>query len=439
MINYSLSDIQRDIIVEKHAVFYYSHIKIKMEEYTKGLSGMDKVFMEKVQKDIGYILFYRTNDLKKYIEFNAKEAKIISLYNSTSYICKEKFNKIFSYEKFRDGRKSGYFVSLFSKLKRQMKITPISSGPSKIIGIIEISMKDINEFKIKIGLKNKIFKIDEMLGSLKEDMEILWASKSVTKQELYNSIEKTKEKVSCYYNWNAIEFIKLLDLHTCPYCNRLPLSYFTKSKWTINTDLDHFFDREQHPYFQLSILNLIPSCSICNRNMKLRKKAVRTKLKEVYYNYDNNMTDNKIYSLINPLDGNCIFSTIAPNEEISIFNLVKTPTYEIRVNRNLIQNKNEKFLNNVDVFRIEDVYKQHFYIIQDIIDKYDELNNTYFKESVTSLKNAFGSLNVEQAYIKLFSAEYNSSNYHNKINSKLIRDISNEFNITKLLVDKGFK
>lgn len=55
-----------------------------------------------------------------------------------------------------------------------------------------------------------------------------------------------------------------LDVKVCPYCNRMyTTTLFGESG--IRPDFDHFYPRSKYPYLAVSLFNLIPSCSMCNR------------------------------------------------------------------------------------------------------------------------------------------------------------------------------
>lgn len=55
-----------------------------------------------------------------------------------------------------------------------------------------------------------------------------------------------------------------LGVKVCPYCNRM---YTTTlfGECRIRPDFDHFYPKSQYPYLAVSLFNMIPSCSMCNR------------------------------------------------------------------------------------------------------------------------------------------------------------------------------
>lgn len=59
------------------------------------------------------------------------------------------------------------------------------------------------------------------------------------------------------------QMVKSLGLRTCPYCNRAFIG--TEEKENLGVQLDHFYSKSIYPFFAVSLYNLIPCCSYCNR------------------------------------------------------------------------------------------------------------------------------------------------------------------------------
>lgn len=74
--------------------------------------------------------------------------------------------------------------------------------------------------------------------------------------------------------WSGWHFLKQLGSATCSYCNSDGV--FTiecdqrgnKYKKLKKSELDHFWPRALFPFLGLSLYNLVPSCTRCNRNFK---------------------------------------------------------------------------------------------------------------------------------------------------------------------------
>ena len=81
---------------------------------------------------------------------------------------------------------------------------------------------------------------------------------------------------------SAVEWLKknnlILPLYSglryCPYCNADPV-YATRIKeQSVRSDLDHFFPKEKFPFLAVTLHNLVPACSRCNRLLKSDRRAI---------------------------------------------------------------------------------------------------------------------------------------------------------------------
>lgn len=96
------------------------------------------------------------------------------------------------------------------------------------------------------------------------------------KMDTLNSLKNTnlKNTLEKIFNYSrdrdkiASKFIEA-DFRVCIYCNRNFISNFnTKKTKRATFTLDHFYQKEKITIFALSLYNLIPSCAVCNTNIK---------------------------------------------------------------------------------------------------------------------------------------------------------------------------
>lgn len=96
------------------------------------------------------------------------------------------------------------------------------------------------------------------------------------------SYTTSKKKIFKAFDYNgrissnkeaAYELANKIGTRTCVYCNRV--YSFTIEDGNGNAvarpDFDHWLPKDKHPLLSMSFYNLIPSCPICNRSIKLRK------------------------------------------------------------------------------------------------------------------------------------------------------------------------
>jgi hypothetical protein len=66
-----------------------------------------------------------------------------------------------------------------------------------------------------------------------------------------------------HQEFDKLEFIKRINIDTCPYCNRNYIYYLSKAG-KIKPQIDHFYPTNIYPFLALTFYNLIPSCQTCN-------------------------------------------------------------------------------------------------------------------------------------------------------------------------------
>lgn len=62
----------------------------------------------------------------------------------------------------------------------------------------------------------------------------------------------------------AYHFFQLLNIRTCPYCNRNYTFTIQEDKKKTRPEFDHFYDKASYPLLAVSFYNLVPSCHTCN-------------------------------------------------------------------------------------------------------------------------------------------------------------------------------
>jgi len=210
--------------------------------------------------------------------------------------------------------------------------------------------------------------------------------------------EKTKE-------YNAYKFVELLDLKTCPYCNRNYISMLEKENGRgkqTRPELDHFHPKSIYPFLAINYYNLIPSCSTCN---KLKSDDDSLKL---LHPYDNSINDINITYWLNDMK----FYNVKSIKDIT-FDSEKSIEIEI-------ENMPKK---NKEVFQIERLYQEHADIVIELI-----LKHLHYPQSYIDELASFG-YNKEEIYRFIFSNYLNKENLSKRPLSKLTKDIAEELNL----------
>ena len=207
-----------------------------------------------------------------------------------------------------------------------------------------------------------------------------------------------------YNNWGkrktygSYKFVEILDLKTCPYCNRNYTFIVDEESGKLRPELDHFYPKSIYPFLAMSFYNLIPSCPICNH----------TKSSKVSEN------------LINPYDiKDDDFKFTYKPTDIS-FSQIESKKYDMDSFEIEFKNQNE----NINIFKLDELYKQHKDIVVDLLMKKAYYPKSYIEE----LEKSFG-FTKDEIYRYLLNNYKKEEDLHKRPLSKLIKDISEELDL----------
>lgn len=263
---------------------------------------------------------------------------------------------------------------------------------------------------------NQIFKeflnsFDELIKSknlktLKEKYKDLY--------ELCNEEEKNKIKEIFNYKkfssngnkeWNRHMFLSELSMTTCPYCGRQYITNYSDNKST--ADLDHFYSKSKYPYLALNIYNFIPSCQICNRNLKKDQDIG-------LYPFEEEFGDDAIFK-IKFLKNTQI---IPRDEKDFIIELFVRPDSE----------KYEKIKKNKNVFKLDEIYKKsHNKYIKNMLETFEIYSDEYFEV----IDNLFENTNQLNYMKKMLKKQYLFKIKNEEPLGKLTKDILKNYGILR--------
>lgn len=215
-----------------------------------------------------------------------------------------------------------------------------------------------------------------------------------------NNISKNKEL--------SYDLADRIGTKTCVYCNRIytitahvyedaegnPLTDADR-RMIVRPDFDHWLGKAEHPLTSMSLYNLIPSCPICNRSIKLRKEFNRNQHIHPY------------------------MSAVEPT-----FKFKYTPDVDGKWELK-IDGGTDKEKETAKILETEAVYQCHANMeVKDILDFLYSNTPDYLNDLVSQvLKAKEGSITLEEAYKIIFGFESVSSKYLDRPLSKLKHDI----------------
>lgn len=158
--------------------------------------------------------------------------------------------------------------------KRLEKIIRNEKNPQKLVFYNKLAAE---KFKI---LKEIITGNATQLATIQQQIESMVTSGTIPRfsQKIGGVISSTEfgsdvltlfDYKSCRGSIKFIWLVNELDIVVCPYCNESHTHIVKVSDdEKILYEFDHFIPKVIAPYLSLSFFNLIPSCHICNSNLK---------------------------------------------------------------------------------------------------------------------------------------------------------------------------
>lgn len=208
----------------------------------------------------------------------------------------------------------------------------------------------------------------------------------------YNNWGKREKEYSAY------RFVNTLGLKTCPYCNRNYTFVVDEEKGKLRPEIDHFYPKSIYPFLAMSFYNLIPSCPICNHTKSSRVSE----------------------NLINPYDvKNDDFEFTYKPVDIS-FSYIENTKYNMDSFEIEFKKNNE----NIDIFKLDELYKQHKDIVADLL-----MKKAYYPKSYIEELEKFG-FSEDEIYRYLFCNYKKDEDLHKRPLSKLTKDILAQLEIT---------
>lgn len=231
----------------------------------------------------------------------------------------------------------------------------------------------------------------------------------LTKSHPSNIILNNLFVKSCYDDtkvFSKYDFIRTIDIDTCPYCNRSYIYYLSKNK-KIKPEIDHFFPKSKYPFLAMSFYNLIPSCQTCNG---FGAKEEKDPLKE---------------DLINPyLLKNSDFSfTFEPVSSRIISTLLDKNSVKVKIIKNIP--------GHLEVFKLKDLYELHSDHVVELIFKskikYSDTYRTYL-EKYKDKGLEFSDNEIDRMILGNYATE---EEIHKRPLAKLYQDIGRELGLIK--------
>jgi hypothetical protein len=188
---------------------------------------------------------------------------------------------------------------------------------------------------------------------------------------------------------------------------------------TIRPEFDHFYLKSYYPYLALSFYNLVPSCHVCNSNLK-------------------GITDTKKDSHMHPykegFDDVLVFRTGVDLKDYLNTNSLPFPISLIEKNIS----DSSKLLRanaNKDLFHLEQIYEHHKDVAHSIFNKSVSISTEYIEGYLKwrSPHNVPLLDSVSAFYRHHFNYSYDNTSFYNCSLAKFAYDIADETGIIEIM------
>ncbi|WP_316842606.1 hypothetical protein [Pedobacter gandavensis] len=227
--------------------------------------------------------------------------------------------------------------------------------------------------------------------------------------------------------YSAYHFCQPMGMDVCPYCNRnYTLTVYYRGGGLIRPELDHYVPKSKYPYLALSFYNLIPSCHLCNANLK---HASPMNFKDFIHPYEHSLHEIFKFSAVfknkKELKATEIGSTFG-----TAFFAGETDSFDVKIKfrPGVPFSMIKKAANNARVFKLQKIYNEHKDLIEEMIIGAAVYSDTY----IDTLYNDFqGSLfSSREDVLRLLTHNYSSKDEMSRRPfSKLTKDIFSEFGL----------
>jgi hypothetical protein len=203
--------------------------------------------------------------------------------------------------------------------------------------------------------------------------------------------------------YDAYQLAFNLERNTCCYCNRMYTATVKSSygKKVMRPVFDHWYPQYKYPLLSLSFYNLIPSCTICNSNIKGKKLP---DIKKHLHPY-------RAASALNDFRFSFDFAG-------------DTGHFKIKT---IVAADNAPLLGAIADQKLELLYQAHPTELADMLTMAKAYNPDYIQQIINLFPN--DSLSHKEAYRLAFGTEIDPADFHRRPLSKFRADILTELQL----------
>jgi hypothetical protein len=207
------------------------------------------------------------------------------------------------------------------------------------------------------------------------------------------------------------KYFREIGIKACVYCNSqltITAKKTSSTDYSSKFDVDHYHSKDKYPFLSISLFNLYPACTSCNR----AKKTDIVQF-DLYTEIASKTLNSEYRFKLSPYSKSKYLITKDSKEIEFTF---EEPTYTV------LNAKTFK-----EVFHIEGIYKTQDDLIEELIIKSQIYNKAYLK----ILKSNFSKLSLHPKLFKrtLIGNYADNKDLHKRPMSKLVMDIAKDLDL----------
>jgi 5-methylcytosine-specific restriction endonuclease McrA len=272
----------------------------------------------------------------------------------------------------------------------------------------------INLFNDADFLLKSPSEIDDLLLISKSVPTVLTCHSKTGKYEYKKS--KIKDEIISALNYKGLrhafypKYFSKIGIKACVYCNsQLTVTIAKKNgAYGARFDVDHYHSKDSYPFLSISLFNLYPSCSSCNRGKSTNK--IHFEL----YSDDSDKVSKSDFS----------FKLAAYSK--AKYLLTKSIT---SIDFEFAEPKKKGFNSFKETFHIEEIYQTQCDLIEELIIKSQIYTDTYKR----GLRDEFSKLALHsKLFERVIVGNYNEEKHiHKRPMSKIMMDIAEDLGLIK--------
>jgi len=276
--------------------------------------------------------------------------------------------------------------------------------------LISKKIEKLDPFAARFFQENINSRLNDILGgtpaeikAISDELNVFIQAQPIIRKAVEDVFNYNWFCNKCERRYDAYTLANSLGTHTCTYCNRnYANTIITRRGKKISRPVfDHFFDKGQNPLLALSFFNLIPSCSVCNSNIK-HKKSFDLKT--------------HIHPYLDEIIREFKFSYKYSSKSINGLEVIVTSSTGSKIERTLGD------------MELEAVYNSHTSDLKDLLDIRYKFSDNYLSILLSQILKG---IHIPKAdlYRLAFGTELAETDFHKRPLSKFKRDILTELGI----------